>query len=151
MLQNIYQLNKDVLDLDGRRLQANIHSIKTPSDLFNCNKVSSKTHISWRLNKMVTARVIRSVFPKPYFLPDRAGQSVERFVFIDGAKSEPYILPNTECSYVYVIQGSGERTIILRPSEECTYQCKTLSITLRPLDVCKYRQVIWLQADIKFS
>lgn len=121
-----------------RRLTSNSHSIKTPADLFNKKHVSSRTHISWRLNKMITARIIRSVFAKPYFLSDRAGQSVERFVFIDGAKSEPYFLPNTECSYVYMIQGSGERTIILKPSKECSYYCKTLSVTLKPLDVCKY-------------
>lgn len=86
---------------------------------------------------MITARIVRSVFAKPYFLSNRAGQSVERFVFIDGAKSEPYFLPNTECSYIYLIQGSGERTIILKPSQECSYQCRTLSVTLKPLDVCK--------------
>lgn len=100
---------------------------------------------------MISARVIRAVFPKPYFLPDRAGQSVERFVFIDGAKSEPYILPNTECSYVYIIQGSGERTIILRPSAECTHQCKTLSVTLKPLDVCKYKQIMKQLANIIYT
>lgn len=99
--------------------------------------MSHKTHVSWRLNKMITARVIRSKFTKPPFLPDRAGQSVERYVFIDGAKSDPYFLPNTECSYVYMIQGSGERTIILKPSKECSSQCKTLSVNLKPSYVCK--------------
>lgn len=137
-LQNLYKMNENELNLDKRRLHSNNHLIKTPSDLFSSKKVlSSKTHISWRFNKMITARIIRSVFLKPYFLSDRTGQSVERFVFIDGAKSQPYFLPNTECSYVYMIQGSGERTIILKPSKECSYNCKTLSVTLKPLDVCK--------------
>lgn len=137
-LQNLYKLNKKDLDLDARRLQSNSHIIKSPKDLFSSRQMlSSKTHISWRLNKMITAKVIRSVFPKPYFLSDRAGQSVERFVFIDGAKSGPYLLPNTECSYVYMIQGSGERTIILKPSNECSNQCNTLSVSLKPSHVCK--------------
>lgn len=136
-LQNLYKMNKNDMDLDARRLYSNTHMVKSPSEVFNLKKVSSKTHISWRFNKMITAQVIRSVFTKPYFLSDRAGQSVERFVFIDGAKSQPYFLPNTECSYVYMIQGSGERTIILKPSKECSYHCKTLSVTLKPLDICK--------------
>lgn len=137
-LQKLYKLNKHELDLDARRLISNNPLIKTPKDLFSSKDVfSSKTHISWRLNKMITARIVRFVFAKPTFLPDRAGQSVERFVFIDGAKSEPYLLPNTECSYVYMIQGSGERTIILKPSKECSYQCKTLSVILKPSYVCE--------------
>lgn len=86
---------------------------------------------------MMTAGLVRKVFPKPSFLSDRAGQSVERFIFIDGVRAEPYLLPNTECSYVFLIQGSGERTIVLKPSNECSNKCKTISMVLKPSHICK--------------
>lgn len=140
-LQELYAANKIVLDQESRRLYTTDAQISSPSKLFNDNErlpLSSTTHIMWRLNKMVTARIIRTIFQKPFFLPDRSGQSVERFIFIDGAKAEPYILPNPECSYVFMIQGSGERMIVLKPPEECGDKCKTVSVVMKPSHVCKY-------------
>lgn len=67
----------------------------------------------------------------------RSGQDIERFVYIDGPFADPYKLPDTECNYVFVIQGSGERTIALRPTKECEITCKTVSVTLKPSYVCK--------------
>lgn len=138
ILQDIYNQNKNILNSETKRLESTNSSYTNLKDLFSNNvELSSHTHISWRITKMATARVIRQVFPKPFFLPERSGQSVERFLMIDGAKAEPYVLPNTECSYVFVIQASGERSIVLKPSKECSNSCKTISIVLKPSYVCK--------------
>lgn len=98
---------------------------------------SSKTHTSWRINRMMPARIVRSLFPRPYFISQRSGQSMERFIMVDEPSAEAYSLPNLECSYVVIIQGSGERTIILKPSKECGNSCKTVSVVLKPSFVCK--------------
>ncbi|XP_057670482.1 uncharacterized protein LOC130902391 [Diorhabda carinulata] len=142
-----YEQNKKTLNKETRRLKSTNSSIITLEDLFgkNNNLIASDPdlHISWRITKMTSARIIRQLFPKPFFLPDRSGQSVERFVMIDGVQSGPYVLPNTECSYVFITQGSGERTIVLKPSKECTSKCRTISVILRPSYILSYNWWYW--------
>lgn len=87
---------------------------------------------------MTPARLIRALFPKPLMVSEWSGQSVERYIMIDEPGAETYTLPSFECSYVFVIQGSGQRTIILKPSKECSRDCRTISIVLKPSYVCEY-------------
>uniref|UniRef100_A0A6P7FRX2 Uncharacterized protein LOC114332028 n=1 Tax=Diabrotica virgifera virgifera TaxID=50390 RepID=A0A6P7FRX2_DIAVI len=146
-LQQTYKQNRVLLDSETRRLQSTNSSITTLRDLFgsddNIFLSNLNTHISWRITKMASARIIRQVFPKPFFLPERSGQSVERFVMLDGHTAEPYVLPNTECSYVFLIQGSGERSIVLKPSKECSNNCRTVSVVLKPSYILWYNWWYW--------
>lgn len=123
------------------------NSIKSNSDIANLqdlftftpnNTKSSNAHISWRINKMGPARVLRALFPRPYILSEWSGQSIERYLMIDEPNASGYTLPNMECSYVFLIQGSGERSIILKPSKECIGDCRTVSVLLKHPYVCKY-------------
>lgn len=137
----MYNENQEVFNIEARKIKSTNSSIHNLKDLFYDDAAHSsyiRTHTSWRINKMVPARIVRKLFPRPLFISERSGQSVERFIMIDGAKAEPYILPNTECSYIFVIQGSGERTIVLKPSLECSQNCRTISVILKPSYVCKY-------------
>lgn len=86
---------------------------------------------------MTPGRLIRTLFPRPYIISEWSGQSIERYVMIDGPKADPYVLPNPECSYVILVQGTGQRTIILKPSKECGDLCRTVSVILKPSYVCK--------------
>ncbi|CAH1990180.1 unnamed protein product [Acanthoscelides obtectus] len=137
-LEELYAANKAVLGPEAHKIKSSTRQIHHLKDLF-ANGIPSEAHVTWRLNKMNPGRVIRQVFKRPQFLPDRVGQSVERFLLIDGPAAVPYELPNTECGYVFVLQGSGERTVVLKPSRECSKKCKTVSVVLRESHVCKYR------------
>nr|CAI5868190.1 unnamed protein product [Callosobruchus analis] len=137
-LEKLYNANKAILEPEAYKIKSSSTEIHHFEDLFR-KEIPSEAHISWRMNKMNLARVIRKVFQRPYFLPDRVGQSVERFLLIDGPTAVPYELPNTECGYVFVLQGSGERTIVLKPSRECIGKCKTVSVVLKDSHVCKYQ------------
>ncbi|KAL1506010.1 hypothetical protein ABEB36_005447 [Hypothenemus hampei] len=143
-LQELYvnhpkELMHESSHLDSNLQIANIH------DLFALTEtnLTSKAHIKWRINEMTAARTIRKLFPKPYFFPPMTGQDVERFIFIDGPLSEAYTLPNTECSYVFMIQGSGERKIMMKPARECVEKCKTVSVLLKPSYVLLYNWWYW--------
>lgn len=128
-----------MLDKEANNLRSNHPNITHIGDLIHISlNESSTTHIAWRINRMSPGRVIRSVFKRPFIISEWSGQSIERYVMIDGTNAQPYMLPNTECSYVFVVQGSGERTVILRPSRECVHHCKTVSVLLKPSYVCKY-------------
>ncbi|CAG9858370.1 unnamed protein product [Phyllotreta striolata] len=143
-MRELYEQNKYLLNSETKRLESTNSSYTTLESLFENNEsFPSNTHISWRVTKMATARVVRQVFPKPFFLPDRSGQSVERFVIIDGPEADPYALPSTECSYVFAIQGSGERSIVLKPSKECSNNCRTISVVLKPSYILWYNWWYW--------
>jgi hypothetical protein len=91
----------------------------------------------WRLNRMLPVRILRSVFPRPTRLPE-TGASVERFIILDTPQAAPYVLPDpSDCGNMYVIQGHGSRTILLRPTQECRTVCRTLSVHLPTNYVCK--------------
>lgn len=144
-LQILYSNFTNELNSDSRRLKTSNKNVKDLKSLFNTDDhdLSSNIHIQWRINKMTAARIIRKLFPKPYFLPERSGQAVERFLIVDSPESEPYNLPNTECSYVFIIQGSGERTINLKPSKECKNTCKPVSVVLKPTYILLYNWWYW--------
>lgn len=87
---------------------------------------------------MAPARIVRTLFPKPYIISRWSGQSTERYLMIDDLQGIPYVLPNPECSSVVLTQSRGERTIVLRPSKECSGQCRTTSVILKATYSCMY-------------
>lgn len=136
-LQKLYKKNQSVFDNEANNVKSTNTSINNLKRLFQHNPQSS-THISWRINKMLPGRLLRELFPRPYIISEWSGQSIERYIMIDGEEAQPYTLPNTECSYIFILQGSGERTIILKPSKECGDVCRTVSAVLKPSYVCQY-------------
>lgn len=139
-LQELYENNTNVLNKEAYFIHSNNYNFKHIQDILLLNSENhqySDLHISWRINRMGSARVVRSIFPRPYIISEWSGQSIERYIMIDGPEAPAYPLPNPDCSYVFVIQGSGERVIILKSSPECSSQCKTVSVLLKPSYVCK--------------
>ncbi|XP_066252735.1 uncharacterized protein [Euwallacea similis] len=143
-LQELYQNHSSILKHEmGQFLIKNMNVNPDILFTFKEEQMSSNVHVEWRIKKMAAARIIRKPFPKPNFFPDRSGQDIERFVYIDGPIAESYSLPNPECSYVFIIQGIGERTITLKPTKECQKQCKSVSVTMRPSYVLLYNWWYW--------
>ncbi|KAF5282210.1 hypothetical protein FQR65_LT02907, partial [Abscondita terminalis] len=144
-LKSVYFTKKQIFDQNADRIKSSNYSIKSLELLFDYepDNTQGTTHSSWRINRMLPAQIIRTVFPRPYIISERSGQSVERFIMIDEVKAEGYSFPNTECSYVFVIQGSGERTVILKPSRECGNTCRTVSVILKPSFVLWYNWWYW--------
>ncbi|XP_022899972.2 uncharacterized protein [Onthophagus taurus] len=143
-LMETYLNNKEIFDKDADRIKSSNNSLTQIKDLVEFNlKESSETHISWRINRMTPIQLIRKLFPRPYIISEWSGQSMERYVMINGPKSFPYQLPNFECSYVFVIQGFGEQTIILKPTQECFGECRTISVILKPSYVLWYNWWYW--------
>lgn len=85
---------------------------------------------------MNIARIIRQVIQRPKIVP-KFGQSTERFIIVDSSQ-QSFQVPDTECSYSFLLSLSGSRTVNLVPAEECKHQCKTLKVELRETYLCKY-------------
>lgn len=146
-LQNLYETNKEIFDMDAKYIRSN--SYLNLSEFFQIN-LTKTDHYSWRINRMNPARLLRTLFPKPHVVSNWTGQSIERYIMIDGSKSLPYAYPNFECSYIFVMQCSGVRTVILKPSKECGEHCKTVSIILKPSYVCKYTSLTSNKGNISY-
>lgn len=93
---------------------------------------------------MAPARILRKVFKISHKHELWYGQNLERFLIIDGERAKSYFIPDTECSYGFIIQSSGKRTILLRPSEECYGICRSVSVVLKPSQICKHFSYIKL-------
>lgn len=139
----MYNSNPEIFNQDAQRLKSSNPNITKIEDLLYFESNGSDTHISWRINRMTPARIIRTLFPKPHVINAWSGQSTERFILIDDFKAGPYILPNPECGTVLITQGKGERTIVLKPSLECSNNCRTTSLTLKATYSCKYFMLFW--------
>ncbi|GLH03310.1 Uncharacterized protein GBIM_09238 [Gryllus bimaculatus] len=83
-----------------------------------------------RLNRLEPVRAIRELFPRPKFLLNSV--NVERFIIIDEPETPQYTLPFPEGYKVFLMQGSGERLIILEPVEACAFNCSRVSVLLKP-------------------
>lgn len=148
-LKQIYLKNYKVFNADANNIKSRNSKLYL-KELFHKN-FTETDHYVWRINRMVPARILRKVFPKPYIISEWSGQSIERYILIDGPQSLPYKFPNFECSYIFVVQGSGERTIILKPTKECAGSCKTISVILKPSYVCKYKKSFFKLYKCKFK
>lgn len=94
-------------------------------------------HALWRCNRMHPTRLLRELIRRPSRLP-RTGLHIERYVAVDRAGAPAWRLPDMECARVFVAQLAGGRTVVLRPSDECRGQCRTVQVRMHEGDVCEY-------------
>jgi len=136
-----------VFDKDASKITVNNKNTMLVSKFFadynlNGSRNKAGNSFTWRLNRMFPAQLIRALFPRPKAIP-RLGLSTERFVTIDEPGSASYSLTDPECTFVFVIQGQGERLIELQPAAECQGQCNTISILLTPTYLLWYNWWYW--------
>ncbi|PSN29002.1 hypothetical protein C0J52_26729 [Blattella germanica] len=89
-----------------------------------------------RVNRLEPARVLRKLFPRPSFIPNTV--NMERFILIDEPNAPQYKLPFPEGYRVFIMQGSGERLLVLEPVEGCHINCTRVSVLLKPSDFLYY-------------
>nr|CAD7437630.1 unnamed protein product [Timema bartmani] len=106
--------------------------------MMDTNAYRIKSSNSGRLTRLEPTRALRKIFPRPSFVPTTV--NVERFVLIDEPKAGAYVLPFPEGYKVFLMQGSGERLIILDPVPGCNSNCSRVSVLLKPSYFCEYIQ-----------
>lgn len=143
MLYQIYNENRKIFHEDAYTVRSSQSHIANLDQLFTnllnhtTATVNVQSHHLWRINRMTPARILRRLFPKPLGLPETAGIGVERFLAIDTSLSPSYILPETDCSNMFVLMAKGSRTIHFRPTKECQATCRSLSFRLEENTFCK--------------
>ncbi|XP_046995356.1 uncharacterized protein LOC124607182 isoform X1 [Schistocerca americana] len=140
-VQIMYFFNKHIFDRDASRVMSNNKSWNTIEELVYHNLSENPTylrdgHITWRINRLEPARIIRSLFKRPHFFPNTV--NVERFILIDEANSPPYYQPLPEGYRVFLMQTCGERLIILEPVPGCNNNCSRVSVLLQSSDILYY-------------
>lgn len=158
-LKKMYLRNRDTFDKESPKILTNNKFNISPKDLF-IDKTEDKSFYIWyviknliwfnicydirnvyiichfrKFNNMNLAKVLRQVIPRPKVVP-KFGQSTERFLIID-TSHQKFNIPDTECSFSFLLALSGSREIHLVPAEECKHQCKSLKVELKETYLCK--------------
>lgn len=142
-IQQLYLGNSEMFEKDAAKVFSNNLTYRNIRDIMESKVDLNPTenlnnHITWRINRMTPARILRKLFPKPTDTPNWWEQSIERFIFFDEPKSPPYSLPNPECSNVVIRCATGARLIKMVASSECTSSCKSFTVLLSAGKTCKY-------------
>ncbi|KAG7196724.1 hypothetical protein KM043_016062 [Ampulex compressa] len=155
-LSDLYMHNRDVFQHNTRRVTCNNATLKTIQDVIDAKfeqhpSKSGDVHVSWRINHMRLGRALRELFPNPSNVPVWWSQSIEKFVFIDEARSPPYFLPNPECSNVMISCTSGARLMKIVPSSECQQNCTATTILLSIGQTLSYNWWYWRPVSLPIS
>ncbi|XP_002741892.1 bombesin receptor-activated protein C6orf89 homolog [Saccoglossus kowalevskii] len=148
MLRDLYIENREDMETSIDSFISTDSSITDVYKLFSQTPnsqdiVDSNLGVMWRTQRVSGVRLIRSLFPRPYFIPEKAEVCLEKYVFIDSPKAEPFQIPSLQSPNGWLAQGSGQRQIVLIPSEGCQSNCSDVSIVLEPMDILFYHTHYW--------
>ncbi|XP_015913281.1 uncharacterized protein [Parasteatoda tepidariorum] len=143
-LQKLYYKYDKLLDRGTAKFRCSEKDFCLPNDVFTKKPPAINTfHVMWKINRVAAARVIRKIFPRPYFIPNNSEVALERYLYLSGSEAPQFFLPLTDFANVWVAQGQGYRLIVLDPSEPCISNCSAVSVLLRPRDVLYYNWQFW--------
>lgn len=143
-MYQLYRQNRKMFQTDAYKIFSTDWRIVNLDNLFDVllNKSgaweSRPSHNLWQIKRMAPARIIRTVISQPKTLPLHSGIDIERYIAIDIDGGTRYKLPSTDCSNMFVHQVIGSRMIHLQPTSECKYQCRRLSVRLKPKQICNF-------------
>lgn len=143
-LQKLYNKYSLGLDRGTAKFLCSENDFCSPNDVFTKEPpLKNIFQVMWKINRVAAARVIRKIFPRPYFIPNSSEVALERYLYLSGAEAPQFFLPLTDFANVWVAQGQGYRLIVLDPSEPCISNCSSVSVLLRPRDVLYYNWQFW--------
>ncbi|XP_073966419.1 uncharacterized protein isoform X2 [Choristoneura fumiferana] len=141
-LKELYIRNKELFNQESPKVLVNSKYYLKPNEVFNTPEVlADKNFFVWKFNTMNIARVLRQAIPRPKVVP-KFGQSTERFLIMD-SRQELFHVPDTECSFSFLLVLSGSRTVDLKPAEECKHQCRSLRVELKETYLLWYNWWYW--------
>ncbi|XP_022187861.1 uncharacterized protein LOC111046589 [Nilaparvata lugens] len=156
-LKEMYVEHKAVFDAHSSQVECS-YGWSTLDDLFSDHSPyigptdQLNTNIKWRLNRLEPIRLVRNLFGTPKNTPQyTAGAAPEKYIIIDEPQGLPYLLPQTEGTTVFVVQGSGSRLIVLDPAPQCSTQCHRVSLVLQPQHILWYNWWYWRGSSFPVS
>lgn len=148
-LQILYSTNKESLLSGTTSFYTNIAGIDSPKQLFDCTRDQrsdvrmQNKFVLWRFGRVGAARVLRTTFPRPYFIPNKTEVALERFLILSGPNSGYLNLPLTDFANVWLTQGYGISVVTLESSPPCKSICKSVSVHLHPQETLFYNWQFW--------
>ncbi|XP_063379976.1 uncharacterized protein LOC134666677 [Cydia fagiglandana] len=141
-LIELYNRNEEVFNKEAPKIFVNNKYYLKLNEIFHEPQVlGDKNLFIWKLNTMSVARILRQIIPRPKVVP-KFGQSTERFLVIDNSQGQ-FAVPDTECSFSFLMVLSGSRTVTLKPAEECKHQCRSLKVELKETYLLWYNWWYW--------
>lgn len=101
-------------------------------------------HIDWHSTTVKASAGLRTLFPRPQYLPSETEVTLEKHVLIDGPNTETYRMPSIDNSplHLYTL-GSGKRRVLMRPVQPCKQVCNSMLVFMQPGDSLLYNRDLW--------
>ncbi|XP_022082831.1 uncharacterized protein LOC110975044 [Acanthaster planci] len=147
-VKSVYLDNAEQFSHSASLVQSNNAFIRSISDLLTPSRtledlLGTDFHLQWRVLKAGGVRLIRSMSPKPYFVPEKAEVASEMFVMIHTPAAEAHPLPLPEHPNAWLTQACGSQEVALTPVSACKENCTEVRIVLQQSDVLFYTPRFW--------
>ncbi|XP_038052558.1 uncharacterized protein LOC119725271 [Patiria miniata] len=147
-LKSLYLDNADQLSYSALNVKSNNAYIRSIDDLLTPTRnmgdlLGTDFHLEWRVQRAGGVRLIRSMSPKPYFVPQKAEVASEMFMLIHTPSAEAHPLPWPEQPNAWITQAYGSQEVTLDPISACKENCTELRIVLEQSDVLFYAPRYW--------
>jgi len=149
-VHQLYNMNKWQF-LQGIGSFSSLHFFNVTDFFYNLDHFQTDSQASWKITRVGTGRLFRKLFPRPAFIPLETEVALHKYLFVEGAKAPPHEMPMTEFANMWVMQGSGQRTISFEPSVSCRSLCPQLKATIYPGDVLYYNWQFWNPTSLPVS
>lgn len=141
-VHQLYDMNK-MQFLQGIGSFSSLHFLNVTDFFYSSDNFQTDSEASWKITRVGTGRLFRKLFPRPAFIPRDTEVALHKYLFVEGVKAPPHEMPLTEFANIWIVQGSGQRTISFEPSVSCQSVCPLLKATTYPGDVLYYNWQFW--------
>ncbi|XP_045175505.2 uncharacterized protein LOC123536402 [Mercenaria mercenaria] len=148
-IRKMYLETQDRLVAEPHQFTSTVPSIQSLSQLFDEDHgeeidAHENQHIDWHSTTVKASAGLRTLFPRPHYLPPETEVTLEKHVLIDGPNTTAYHLPvmNSSPLHLYT-QGSGKRRLLVRPVEGCKEYCNSMLVFMDPGDALLYNRDMW--------
>ncbi|XP_078463732.1 uncharacterized protein LOC144728292 isoform X5 [Lampetra planeri] len=150
-VQHLHAVHGKTLDLRPDEVSCSNDSVSSFSHLFRLfpteeTLARSSTTFQWKTQRVAGTRLLRELFPRPYFISPDSEVSLLKLLVLQGSQATPHALVFQLQFYnAWLAIGSGSLSLHLTPVPACHAPCRTLSVHAKAgdLDVAVWAITPW--------
>ncbi|XP_075926472.1 uncharacterized protein LOC116947048 isoform X3 [Petromyzon marinus] len=133
-VQHLHAVHGKTLDLRPDEVSCSNDSVSSFSHLFRLfpteeTLARSSTTFQWKTQRVAGTRLLRELFPRPYFISPDSEVSLLKLLILQGSQATPHALVFQLQFYnAWLAIGSGSLSLHLTPVPACHAPCRTLSV-----------------------
>ncbi|XP_032818315.1 bombesin receptor-activated protein C6orf89 homolog isoform X1 [Petromyzon marinus] len=153
-VQHLHAVHGKTLDLRPDEVSCSNDSVSSFSHLFRLfpteeTLARSSTTFQWKTQRVAGTRLLRELFPRPYFISPDSEVSLLKLLILQGSQATPHALVFQLQFYnAWLAIGSGSLSLHLTPVPACHAPCRTLSVHAQAGDLVYYSTEFWRAAVV---